>query len=91
MLRKNQVVKVQYNSKEIEVIVINVIYHYTSKNRFVDWTTIDYLVFDSKTLYILNEYVYTERDNFTKEVITTDTIAITKKLTTLKELNSVKL
>lgn len=90
MLRKNQIVKAIYNDKEIEVVVLSVITKDAGYNRNGEWINTNYLAFDGKVLYLLNEDIFIEQDDFDEEEETTTSIIIIKELTTLEELNSIK-
>lgn len=87
MLRKNQIVKAIYNGKEINVSILSLINKDTGYTKYGEYTNTNYLAFDGKTLYLLNEDIFVEQDDFDDKEATN--FIITKELTTLKELNSI--
>lgn len=89
MFHKNQVVKAIYNGKEINVSILSLINKDVEYTKYGEYANINYLAFDGKTLYLLNEDIFIEQDDFDDEEATATNIVITKELTTLKELNSI--
>ena len=87
MLEKNQVIRTHYNNEPIEVIILATINETIGYSEVAEWVDTTYLVSDGKFLYTLLEYNYTTRDDFTEELTTTTTTVITKKLTSLEDLN----
>lgn len=89
MFHKNQVVKAIYNGKEINVSILSLINKDTGYTRYGEYENTNYLAFDGKTLYLLNEDIFVEQDDFNNDEEITVNIVIIKELATLEELNSI--